>query len=57
MSGLLLSGLLITLMCALCRGTFLPGESFIRKGEAGGWRNYFTEVLSRSSMRIKKLLY
>ena len=57
MSGLLLSGLLITLMCALCRGTFLPGESFIRKGEAGGWRNYFTEVLSRSSMRIKKLIY
>ena len=27
------------------RGKFLEGESFVRKGEAGGWRKYFTQVL------------
>ena len=28
----------------LHRGKFLEGESFVRKGEAGGWRKYFTQV-------------
>ena len=28
----------------LLRGKFLEGESFVRKGEAGGWREYFTQV-------------
>ena len=29
------------------RGAFLNGESFIRKGVAGGWKNYFSEELEK----------
>jgi len=28
-------------------GRFLEGESFIRKGEAGGWRKYFSDELDK----------
>jgi len=27
------------------QGKFLEGESFVRKGEAGGWRKYFTQEM------------
>jgi len=29
------------------KGRFLEGESFVRKGEAGGWRQYFTEEMEK----------
>ena len=35
------------------RGRFLEGESFVRKGEAGGWRQYFTEVFQLDCFQNK----
>ena len=32
----------------MSRGRFLEGESFIRKGEAGGWRKEFSPEMDRS---------
>ena len=43
----------------LHRGKFLEGESFVRKGEAGGWRKYFTQVListAGNSLAILKVI-
>ena len=41
--------------CSLVsRGRFLEGESFIRKGEAGGWRKEFSPEMDRSVLELEE---